>query len=238
MTDILSNNNYAPDNTSPYNLIPLGLNINGQELNWNISKKPNALIVGRNGSGKTTFLITLAEHFTSKADMWEMKIVTPTPQDYPEHLENKIFNKLDDIGNLIKETHDTVTNRVNGGANESDGYIALLIDEAFLILTSGNLTNNKTVAQIPEHLEFIAAYGPSVGVHLILSTQRPDFKVFSNKLRDDLQLRVGLAKMDRKSSLIALNSASGTTIPDTPGVGLIQLRNDLQLFKAYLPKAG
>jgi DNA segregation ATPase FtsK/SpoIIIE-like protein len=237
MSEILSNSNYSPDVETSWNRIPVGLNVTGETLLWDIQRKADALISGRNGAGKTTFLLMLEEHFRKHPNMWKSELVTIAPQDIPDTYTGSITSDIAQIAEKIEEIRNLVDDRLTSSASGDEGHLALMVDEAYYLLTATNFVKgNKTVDNITRNLETIAVHGDTVGVHLILTTQKPDVNVFTHKLRDNLSLRIGFAKMDRKSSLLSINSASGTTTPDTPGVGLILLNNSTTLFKAFKPK--
>lgn len=53
-----------------WNLIPLGVNADGEEVNWNSRINPNLVAVGPHGAGKATLVNIISNHCVSEAAGW------------------------------------------------------------------------------------------------------------------------------------------------------------------------
>lgn len=53
-----------------WNIIPLGVNADGEEVNWNARINPNLVAVGPHGAGKATLVNIISNHCVSEAAGW------------------------------------------------------------------------------------------------------------------------------------------------------------------------
>lgn len=53
-----------------WNIIPLGVNTDGEEVNWNARINPNLIAVGPHGAGKATLVNIISSHCVSEAAGW------------------------------------------------------------------------------------------------------------------------------------------------------------------------
>lgn len=106
-------------------------------------------------------------------------------------------------------------------------------DEVAEILDKTGLTKEQKdkVSLIESKLSVIARQGRAFGIHLILSTQRPDANILSGQIRNNIDCRV-CGRADNVLSQIILDStAAAEQIPkDAAGRFLL---HDGTIFQAF-----
>lgn len=196
----------------------LGRSLTG-DVRIDIDKQPMALIGGSTGSGKTVLAFTLLVQALKRnatvfvydgkgLDFWELAamdahIVTEAP---------KLLAVLNDI---VDRLHSRIEVFREAGAHSFKEYertndpfckrIILLIDECAELLDPTGRTKDERelIAQIAAHLNTIARMGRAVGIHLIISTQRPDMNAVPGSLKSNLDVRI-CGKADPTLSTIIL----------------------------------
>lgn len=106
-------------------------------------------------------------------------------------------------------------------------------DEVAEVLDKAGLTKEQKerVGQIENKLSVIARQGRAFGIHLILSTQRPDANIIPGQIRSNLDYRVCGRADAILSQIILDNTAAAEQIPkDARGRFLL---HDGTIFQAY-----
>lgn len=200
----------------------LGLSLTG-EVRIGLDKQPMALIGGSTGSGKTMLAFTLLVQALKRnatvyiydgkgLDFWELAAMDA-------HIvseANELLAVLNDIVDRLRGRIDTFR---SVGAHNFKEYIArtndpyckrviLLVDEcAELLDPTGRMKEDRElIAQITSHLNTIARMGRAVGIHLIISTQRPDMNAVPGSLKSNLDVRI-CGKADPTLSTIILGDS-------------------------------
>ena len=111
--------------------------------------------------------------------------------------------------------------------------IVFAVDEVAEILDKTGLTKaeKEQVARIENRLSTIARQGRAFGIHLFLSTQRPDANILSGQIRNNIGYRI-CGRADNVLSMIILdNTDASDKIPnDAQGRFLM---GDGTVFQAY-----
>ena len=111
--------------------------------------------------------------------------------------------------------------------------IVFAVDEVAEILDKTGLTKEEKeqVARIENRLSTIARQGRAFGIHLFLSTQRPDANILSGQIRNNIGYRI-CGRADNVLSMIILdNTDASDKIPhDAQGRFLT---GDGTVFQAY-----
>lgn len=115
--------------------------------------------------------------------------------------------------------------------------IIYVFDEFIEITTSKNKTveEKSIIEEIERILKLIATRGRSLGIHLILSAQRPDCTLLDGQIKSNLSNRICGRMPDRSASETALGKGNydACTLIDKDELGKF-VTNDSQRFKGYL----
>ncbi len=212
---------------------------------------PHALIGGTTGAGKSellrTFVLSLALHhppdalsfllvdykggsaFDACADLpHTVGLVT----DLDPHLATRALVALDaEIRRRERTLRAVGVADLSTGAVPSLARLVVVIDE-FATLAG----------ELPGFLDAlvdVAQRGRSLGVHLVLATQRPHGAI-SDRIRTNTNLRIALRMLDRAESADVIDDPAAARLPrDRPGRGYARFGHDeLVPFQAALTEPG
>lgn len=203
-------------------LVALGRGISGQPHFSNIAKAPHLLIAGTTGSGKSVTIHTLVTSLLYRNPPDKMRFIMIDPKRVELTLYNKIphlltpvitdakkailalkwaakemerrYNILEehtvrDIGSYHKNILEPLLKDKNEEDEEDDiermPYIVIIIDELADIMST-----------YPRELEAaivrLAQMSRAVGIHLVLSTQRPSVEVITGLIKANIPSRIAL----------------------------------------------
>ena len=110
--------------------------------------------------------------------------------------------------------------------------IIYIFDEFVEMMTS---QDKKIVSEVERILKLIATRGRSLGIHLILSAQRPDCNLLDGQIKSNLSNRICGRMPDRSASETALGKGNydACTLIDDDELGKF-VTNDGKRFKGYL----
>lgn len=233
--------------------VPLGQRNGGQDCYLDIHEKyhgPHGLVAGTTGSGKSetlqTYILSLAVNF-SPDDVCFFIIdfkgggMANLFTDLP-HLAGQISNLS---GNQVRRAmvsiksenrrrqkifNDNSVNNINsytrlyknGEASVPVPHLLIIIDE-FAEL-------RREEPEFMKELISVAQVGRSLGVHLILATQKPDGTVDEN-IWSNTKFRLCLRVQDKKDSMGMLHRAEAAYITQA-GRGYLQVGND-EIFEQF-----
>ena len=213
-TDITKNN--RPEK------IPLafGIDENGNKIFYDLVKLPHLLVAGTTGSGKSVFVhnCILSELYSGKSAiiLIDVKKVEFSLYEGIPQLSANIAYSSKQACNLLKNLCFTMDNRYkllrDSGCRNIDEfqkfgkmqYITCFIDElADCILQ---------YPDIEQYLVRLCQLGRAAGIHLIVSTQRPDAKILSGLIRINLPSRVCFSVQKSTDSRIILDQSGGENL--------------------------
>jgi S-DNA-T family DNA segregation ATPase FtsK/SpoIIIE len=214
--------------------VALGRDISGAPRYSNIAKAPHMLIAGATGSGKSVTIHAIITSLLYRNPPEQMRFVMIDPKRVELTLYNKIPHLLTPVITepkkaiaalrwLAKEMDrrydileaeavrdiqsyhkNVLTKPTNKDGNDQDEvermpYIVVVIDELADIMTS-----------YPRELEAaivrLAQMSRAVGIHLILSTQRPSVEVITGLIKANIPSRIALQVASQIDSRTILDS--------------------------------
>jgi S-DNA-T family DNA segregation ATPase FtsK/SpoIIIE len=213
-------------------MVALGRNVSGTSIIANLAKMPHALIAGATGSGKSVTIHTIITSLLYKNGPEDLRFIFIDPKRVELTLYNKIphlltpvitdpkkailalkwaAKEMDRRYNLLEQntSRDIESYNKKRGKDEDQKeggleklpYIVIIIDELADIMQT-----------YPRELESgivrLAQMSRAVGIHLILSTQRPSVNVVTGLIKANIPARVALQVASQIDS---------RTILDTPG---------------------
>lgn len=217
--------------------VALGIDVAGNHIVADISSMPHVLIAGATGSGKSVAINAFMSSILFRASPAEVKFILVDPK----RVELKDYNDIPHLLTpVIFEPHKVVSalkwavvqmelrykQLSEAGVKNIDGYneLAGLVAMPSIIIVIDELADIMffSPAEVEESVTRIAQMARAVGIHLVLSTQRPSVDVITGLIKANISCR------------IAFNVASQTdsrVILDGPGAEKLLGRGDM----LYLP---
>lgn len=118
-------------------------------------------------------------------------------------------------------------------SEKSFGRHVIIVDEAAELFLVGAELNAEGASKARRVVAQIAAQGRAVGVHVIVSTQRPDVKVIDGTIKTNLQGRLCFQMPDNASSMTILDSVRAADLPDIKGRAI--WRDGMEMSEVQVP---
>ncbi len=201
--------------------VALGLDVNGQQIVGDINKFPHALIAGATGSGKSVGINSFLCSLLFRCSPEELRLILVDPkrvelttyQDIP-HLLTPVIVDAAKVVSALKWTCAEMDRRyqvlAEHGVRNLASYnqlpniekmpsIVLIIDEfADIIMFAPN--------DVEESVTRIAQMARAVGIHLILTTQRPSVNVITGLIKANIPTRIAFNVASAMDSRVILDS--------------------------------
>ena len=213
-----------------------------------ISSTPHLLIGGGSGSGKSKLLklilmesikkgarIFLAD-FKGGVDyptVWHQYCNIITEQSEFDSQLTQILDEMERRRSLLVLSQTSNIGDYNTKAATSLPRLIVACDEIAEVLDKTGLAKEEKelVGRVESKLSTIARQGRAFGIHLVLSTQRPDAEILKGQIKNNIGYRV-CGRADKILSNIILDKpdAADTITPQDQGMFLT---NTDVLFQAY-----
>lgn len=201
----------------------IGKDINNDNLVCDLAAMPHLLIAGATGQGKSVCLNTILMSLMHRLTPYDMKLVLVDPKEVEFGLyKNKLLsnflcspvitdtNDALNVLNLVAQTMDkrygmlaeeNVRNikeyNASRKGSEKMPYIVVVIDEyGDLIMQSGK-EMERTICRIAQKAR-------AVGIHLIISTQRPSVKIVTGDIKANFPTRIAFRMITSTDSRVIL----------------------------------
>jgi len=222
----------------------LGCTMMGDDFSMDLAEAPHVLIGGATGSGKTvcvhTMLCSLLQTLTPSE--MQLALIDPKgteftsyeklPNLFGDHIARNIVDAAALLNTLVEEmetrnqyfselgvrSYEEATNKVS-----LPRIVAVVEELADLLLQSRDL-------ETP--LVRLAQKARSVGIHLILATQRPDAATFSGLLRSNIPVRIALRVQKHTESSIILDQKGAEALLGK-GDMLVKLTDRSELVRLH-----
>jgi len=194
--------------------VALGRGLSGKAVFGNLAKMPHALIAGTTGSGKSVTIHSIIASLLYRNGPEDMKLIMVDPKRVELTLYNKIPHLLTDVITDPKKTilalkwaakemdrrydilqaesvqniesyHSKVYAKSKEGEAERMPYIVIIIDELADIMQAYPRELESAIVRL-------AQMSRAVGIHLILSTQRPSVNVITGLIKANVPTRIAL----------------------------------------------
>lgn len=220
----------------------LGRDVSGEPTFGNIEKMPHLLIAGATGSGKSIFVHSIIVSLLYKNSPQTMKLILIDPKRVelsvyegiphlvsPVVTENKkaagvfrwALSEMDRRYDTLQQAGCRDIRSYNGShAAELLPYIIIVVDELADLMASFGREVEGSIVRLTQMAR-------AVGIHLILSTQRPSVEVITGLIKANITSRVALQVASQIDS---------RTIIDTAGAEKLLGHGDLLFLSAELSK--
>ncbi|MEX2052145.1 MAG: DNA translocase FtsK 4TM domain-containing protein [Candidatus Paceibacterota bacterium] len=200
----------------------LGRSINGKAIFGNLAKMPHVLVAGTTGSGKSVTIHSMITSLLYRNGPDDLKFIMIDPKRVELTLYKNIPHLLTPVITEAKKTilalkwaakemnrrydileaevvrdiesyHNNVVGKKNNQKNEDGSpaeaermpYIVIVIDELADIMSSYPRELESAIVRL-------AQMSRAVGIHLVLSTQRPEVNVITGLIKANIPARVAL----------------------------------------------
>lgn len=235
----------------PLNCV-LGLSISGEPITIDIADMPHGIVAGTTGSGKTVCLYSLIISMIYKATPEEVKLILVDPkrnefiyfEDIP-HLATPVIDdpklatatlkwcvsEMDRRYDFLKANRKRTIGDYNEYARANNlnimPYLVVIIDEFADLMNTASDSLEVTVQRLTQKAR-------SVGIHLIIATQRPSTDVISGTIKNNITCRIALAVKSYVDSQTILDHAGAEKLLGKGDMLLNRGNNDIRIQGAYI----
>lgn len=205
----------------------LGVGEGDRRLGWDLTTAPHALFTGATGTGKTSAIL----HVIVQAACAGYRVWALDPKESEFHLlegrVERVARGLDECWVALIDAEQVMRDRqalmrergVRNWAEVPDlAPMLVVVDEAFDLLAAGVRDKERKGVrdEAADALGSLARLGRAPGVHLLAAAQRPDARVLSGELRNNLRARLLLGEALRAEVQMVLD---GVDDPDALMLG-------------------
>ena len=219
--------------------IAIGKDVSGAPCSADLAKMPHLLVAGSTGSGKSVMLntIIISLLYQNNPDDLRLIMVDPKRVELPvyngiPHLLTPVITDVGKTVNALKFCLNEMDRRLdllgkagkrdissyNKAAKNKMPYIVFIVDElADLMVVSAR--------EVEAAIIRLAQMARAVGIHLILSTQRPSVDVITGLIKANITARIAFS---------VASSIDSRTILDTQGAEKLLGKGDMLFSSAEL----
>lgn len=219
-------------------------------VHFNLNKTPHVICAGETGSGKSVILRCMLWQMIKKGSRVFMvdfkggvefgkayerygEVVTDRERALQLLLllveENaarlKLFRELE-VKNLkeYNDRHEIKLCRIGVFIDE----IAEMLDK-----TGASKADKAIFEQIEGALSTLARLSRATGINLFLGAQRPDARILTGQIKNNVPVRICGRFADPQPSEIVLNDTSACLLPDIKGRFIYKMGNEFTIFQSY-----
>lgn len=243
---------------SAWDEFPLGSTGGSNIAFWKPMESPNLLITGQTGSGKSVIERNLIFHCLQHPDKWriygiDLGRVDLRPYAKYSPVFELIATNMEDalemcravISEMMERFEKMEKLRVAHYRNlpEPPPAIMFLVEEIIYVLTVSGVKTGKAATEdaLREEMAMlltrISRVGRAAGIHLVLSTQRPNKRILHGEFKANMTTKIVAGRADISHSHVALGNDEATRTPiGIKGRGYIQERGQGKQFQsAFAP---
>ncbi|HEY4695399.1 MAG TPA: DNA translocase FtsK 4TM domain-containing protein [Candidatus Hydromicrobium sp.] len=225
--------------------IPLGKNLSGNIVYMDIAKMPHVLIAGATNSGKSSCLNSIIISLLMKVKPGEVRFIMIDPK----MVELSIYNGIPHLLSPVVINPKKASSALSWIVEEMENRFKVLVGKNFKSLEMYNFeakrneNGDESFKPLPYILVFIdeladlmmlsasevedsicriAQMGRAVGIHLIISTQRPSVNIITGLIKANIPSRI---------AFMVASNVDSRVILDCPGAEKLVGKGDM----LYLP---
>jgi len=200
--------------------IPIGKNTQNETYSIDLYEATHILIAGTTGSGKSICLLTIISSLIYRYSPKELKLLLidtkrvelgqfkelPHLLAPPLHTVIDIFNALEWLEKEMNNRYEMLGGKrniieYNENTKNKMPYIVVVIDEFYNLMVASQHGKLK----IEEYISTIASMSRAVGIHLIVSTQRPSKDCITGIVKANLPTKIAFKVANKTNSRIILD---------------------------------
>lgn len=204
-------------------LVAMGRDVAGKAIFSNVAKMPHLLVAGATGSGKSIFIHTIITSLIYRSSPEMLRFIMVDPKRVELTVYNSIPHMLTPtitdtkkaiitLKWLCKEMERRYDVLLGGGVRDIGSYHEKKPDDhnmPYLVVILDELADLMT--NYPREMEAsivrLAQMSRAVGIHLVLSTQRPSVEVITGLIKANITTRVALQVASQIDSRTIIDSA-------------------------------
>ena len=213
--------------------VALGLDVSGHPKVVDLAKMPHVLIAGTTGSGKSVLINSWICSILFRTTPQEVRVILVDPKRVEltgyngiPHLLTPVIVEIDQILSALKWSLSEMDRRyklfAEVGVRNVDGYNELSGFQAlpFIMIIIDELADLMAYSpvEVEDAITRLAQMARAVGIHLVLSTQRPSVDVLTGLIKANIPCRIAF----NVSSMI-----DSRVIIDMPGAEKLLGRGDM-----------
>ena len=227
---------------------PLGKNLSGDIIYMNIAEMPHVLIAGATNSGKSSCLNSIVISLLMKAKPSELKFIMIDPK----MVELSIYNGIPHLLSPVVVNPKKAASALYWAVEEMENRFRVLVEKNFKSLIEYNKAakENKygdedfkplpyivlfideladlmmvSASEVEDSICRIAQMGRAVGMHLVISTQRPSVNVITGLIKANVPSRI---------AFMVTSNVDSRVILDCSGADKLIGRGDMLYLPYYL----
>jgi len=208
--------------------VPLGKNLSGKIIYMDVSKMPHILIAGATNSGKSSCLNSIISSLLMKVRPDETRFIMIDPK----MVELSIYNGIPHLLSPVIINPKKASSALAWVVEEMEKRFKILVDRNFKSLERYNIEAKRNSSEeedfkpMPYVLVFIdeladlmmvaasevedsicriAQMGRAVGIHLIISTQRPSVNIITGLIKANIPSRIAFMVSSNVDSRVILD---------------------------------
>lgn len=221
--------------------IVCGKDLNNQKVAYDMDLYPHLLLTGETGSGKSSLLRVILTTLILKKSEEEIRFVLGDMK----RSEFGIYRNVEHVDGVYMSEEKlqpalmNVKKELERRGELLDRYEVTHIRELpepipFIIVAIDEVALLKSNKKIMAALEDISAVGRSLGVQLILSMQRADYKLMDGKLKNNLTVRISGRQSNESNARIAGVPGAEEIDMDKKGRMIVVLEKPIMVQSPFL----
>lgn len=205
-------------------IVPIGKDVDGNNVYGDLAKMPHMLVAGTTGSGKSVFINGVITALLMKNTPYDLKMILIDPKmvefrrysslNYVKYVTDT-NESISVLASLCAEMDKRYALMANNGCRDIDTYnskyptkrmpkIVLVVDEM-----ADMMVNKKFGKQVEQNIIRLAQKARACGIHMVLATQKPNREVVTGLIKANIPCRVCLSVTSRTDSMIVLDQIGG-----------------------------